>query len=207
MDIVLSTPPDEADVLNLVSVADLKVNERISHTQHDATLLPDSIKAAYAFLDGRYGWLNRSILTQSWTMWFPRFQQVTELKYGPVQSVTSVKYFDADGVEQTLSATAYEVTTGDVTGHVYKKSDTIWPVIDTRQRAVSVEYVAGFGDAADIPFPVKQNLKKAILLMASHYYRNPSATYAEPRTLAVNRKIEYGLESLIGFLRVPPDYS
>lgn len=207
MDIVLSTPPDEADVLNLVSVADLKVNERISHTQHDATLLPDSIKAAYAFLDGRYGWLNRSILTQSWTMWFPRFQQVTELKYGPVQSVTAVKYFDADGVEQTLSATAYEVTTGDVTGHVYKKSDTIWPVIDTRQRAVSVEYVAGFGDAADIPFPVKQNLKKAILLMASHYYRNPSATYAEPRTLAVNRKIEYGLESLIGFLRVPPDYS
>ncbi len=52
LDLELTTPPDEDEVLNLVAVADLKVNERITHTQHVDDLLPDCIKQAYAFLDG-----------------------------------------------------------------------------------------------------------------------------------------------------------
>lgn len=206
MDIIQNTAPDEADVLNLVSVADLKANERISHSQHDSTLLPDAIKSAYAFLDGRYGWLNRSILTQKWSIWLPRFQNEIELKFGPVSAVDSITYFDEDGVEQTLSTSLYEVITGEITGHVIKAANTVWPTLDERRRAVKITYTAGFGDADTIPFPINHSIKKAITLLASHFYRNPSATYAEPRTIVVNRVIEYGLKEFVGFLRVPPDH-
>lgn len=207
MDLELTTPPDEDDVLSLVSVADLKVNERMTHTQHDNDLLPRCIKSAYAALDGEYGWLNRSILTQSWTLYLSSFFDVLELPKGPVQSITSIKYYDADGVLQTLAGNQYELQKGKIVATVSKAYGVVWPTLDTRKRAVQIEYVTGFGDSDTIPFPMRQKLQQAIIFLASHYYRNPSATYAEPRVVVVNRKLEMGLEHLIGFLRIPPDHS
>lgn len=207
MDLELTTPPVEADVLDLVTVASLKVNERMTHTQHDNDLLPDCIKQAYAMLDGQYGWLNRSILTQTWTLYLDSFCDIVELPKGPVQSVTSIKYYDADGVLQTLAATQYELQKGKFVPTVTKAYGVTWPTLDTRKRAVEIKYVAGFGDPDTIPFPIKAKLQKAIIFLASHYYRNPSATYAEPRVVVVNRRVEMALDHLVGFLRIPPDYS
>lgn len=207
MDLELVTPPDEVDVLALVTVAQLKVNERITHTAHDGTLLPDCIKQAYAFLDGRGAWLNRSILTQTWRLWLPRLCNEIELPLGPVQSVTSIQYYDRDAVLQTLAADQYEVQKDEFVAKVSKGYEITYPSTHGRKRAVSITYVAGFGAAAAIQFPVKARLQKAIILLASHFYRNPAATYAEPRTIAVNRTVQYGLEQLVGFLRVPPDHS
>lgn len=206
MDIVLNTAPDEDDVLSLLSVADFKANERLTHTAHDATVIPEVIKNAYAFLDGQYGWLNRSILTQKWDLWLPSFFNSVELPYGPVSAVDSIKYYDTNDVLQTLAATNYEVITDNTVSSVVKAYNVTWPTLDERKRAVQITYTAGWGTSDTIPFPVKSAIRRAMLLLASHFYRNPSATYGEPRAVVVNRKVEYGLESLIGFLRRPPDH-
>lgn len=207
MDIELVTPPDEAKVLELVTVAQVKANERVTHTAHDLTLFPDSIKQAYAFLDGRGAWLNRSILTQTWRLWLPRLCNEIELPLGPVQSVTSVQYFDRAAAQQTLAADQYEVQPGEFVATLSKAVGATYPSTHGRKRAVSITYEAGFGDPDSIQFPLKARLQKAIILLASHFYRNPAATYAEPRTIAVNRTVQFGLEDAIGMLKVPNDHS
>lgn len=201
-----TTPPDEADVLNLVSVADVKAQENIVHSAHDARIT-QNIKSAYAFLDGKDGWLNRSILTQEWKLWLPSFSNRTELRLGPVQSVDAFEYIDTDGDPQTVDVDTYEVITESYVPYVCKISGQSWPTTISREKAVSITYTAGFGDADTIPFPQVQKLKQAILFLAVHLYRHPSPTYAEPRNINVNRNVNFTLDHLIGFLRMPPDYS
>lgn len=206
MDLVLQTAPDEADILNLVPLADLKANERIFHAMQDA-LLTRCIKSAYAFLDGRDAWLNRAILTQAYKLYLPKFCDTINLPLPPLISVDAVKYVDTDGVEQTLATSVYEVSTDDGMGKISRVSGEQWPATKVMNRAVTIEFTAGFGDAADIAFPAKERLRQAIIFLASHFYRNPAPTFAEPRTVAVDREVKYGLEHLIGFMRVPPDHS
>jgi len=85
------------------------------------------IKSAYSFLDGQYGWLKRSILTTTWDLWLPAFCNEIELKYGPIQSVSSIAYYDEDGALQTLASSNYEVLAGEFVGKIVKAADTVWP--------------------------------------------------------------------------------
>lgn len=207
MDIELKTPPVENDILTLLSVAQMKENERISHSVHD-DMISDHIKMAYAVLDGREGWLNRSILTQTWILYLDGWwRREIELPFGPLQSVTAVKYFDEDDVEQTLASDQYEVRKNKFVPSISKAYGVTWPTLGTVARRVSIEYVAGWGDnAAAIPISTRFKIRRALTLLASHIYRNPAATYAEPRTVAVNRTIQYGLDQTVGQLRIPPDH-
>lgn len=214
MDIVLTTPPSENEVLELVSVAKLKRNERISHTEHDYELLPDCIKQAYAFLDGEYGWLNRSILTQTWTMYLSCWEDEIELPKGPVQSVTHIKYYAAgvsagDSPTPTrtvLPASYYELQNGKIVPTITRAYGKTYPSVGVSARAIEIQYVAGWGVGGTIPFGIRAKLEKAILLLASQFYRNPAATFAEPRIVAVDRKVLFGLENIVGMLRIPPDH-
>jgi uncharacterized phiE125 gp8 family phage protein len=88
-------------------------------------------------------------------------------------SVTSVKYLDGDGVEQTLTATTdYVVETAEFVGRIRPAYDKDWP--DTRDdfNAVRVVFVAGFGAAStNIPEPIRA----ALLLKIGALYNNDEA--------------------------------
>jgi len=86
--------------------------------------------------------------------------------------VNSLKYFDTDGVEQTLTeGTDFLVDNESEPGRITPAPDTGWPATQNRPNAVSVEFVAGFGDASKVP----QGIKQAILLMVGHWYENREA--------------------------------
>lgn len=205
MDIEAITAPTDSEVLALLSVAEFKRNERIFDA-HTDDLIEACIKGAYAFLDGQYGWLNRSILTREWKLWLPCLPTSIELPLGPILSVESIKYFDTDGVLQTLDASTYEVLTGEFIGRICMLPyETLPAGISKRNRAVSISYTAGFGDAETIDFSIKHALKQSMTLLASHFYRNPSATFADPRQSKVSRQIQYGIDEFVGFLRIPSD--
>jgi len=201
MDIELTSPPDEDSVLELLTLTELKLNEHISFTEDDDRL-EECIKGAYAYLDGRYGWLNRSLLPQTWTIHYPSLVDGMELPYGPVTSVDSITYFDSTNTQQTLASTEYDVDIGSIVPKVCKAYGVTWPQTYSRNRAVSITYTAGFGNIDTMDFPVRTAIKRTMMLLASHFYRNPSWTYAEPRLVAVNR-VTHGVEHLIGFLRIP----
>ena len=123
------------------------------------------LAAAVDFMDGPNGILNRCIVEQTWDQRFERFPcagSPLRLALSPLISVGSVKHFDADGVEQTVSSSDYEaITDGD---RPLVNAFDAWPAIDTRRTyPVTVRYTVGF---ATVPAA----LKEALMLHVSALY-------------------------------------
>lgn len=145
-----------------VDQATAKAHLRVIGTSEDA-LITLYLKTATAALDGPEGALGRALLTQTWELVLDAFPAGDiELPLSPLQSVTSVKYFDPDGVEQTLASGRYTVST--VSGTVKVDSDG-WPETGG---VVTVRFVAGYGAADDVPAPIKA----AILLHVGDLFEN-----------------------------------
>ena len=83
------------------------------------------------------------------------------LPTGPVQSVESIKYLDQDGDEQTWDDAEYRVDVSGMPARIVPVSLSSWPAALTTAGSVRVEFVAGFGDPADIPAQVVQSILQA----------------------------------------------
>jgi uncharacterized phiE125 gp8 family phage protein len=99
---------------------------------------------------------------------------VLELPLGPVRNVSSVKYFDAAGVLQTLDAASYHAETGVRARLVILAAPGIHPTIPG---AVQINYSAGYGDDVSIesprePYPLPGPIRDAILLELGNRYEN-----------------------------------
>jgi uncharacterized phiE125 gp8 family phage protein len=71
------------------------------------------------------------------------------LRVGPVLSVSSVKYVDTDGNEQTWGAANYSVDTARGRPAIWQAYSVDWPSSSTRtiENAITARCVVGFGDA------------------------------------------------------------
>lgn len=97
------------------------------------------------------------------------------LPKAPLVSVTHVKYYDTDGVEQTFSATKYNVETADgEPGRITVAYGEEWPDVQLRPSAINIRWVAGYGEPADVP----QVAKEAILLLLGARYAQREAVAA-----------------------------
>lgn len=136
-----------------------------------------------------------SFLTQTRLATFPAFADTLRLPGGPVQSVESVQYRDEDGDLQTLGSEYWHDHLSAFPPRIERNRNYSWPSTQTRSDAVTVEYVAGFGDAAaDVP----QTLRIGVLALAFAFYDNPAAT-AES-VMQENRAISrlLNIESTLG---------
>lgn len=98
---------------------------------------------------------------------FPGAEGRIPLPIPPLKSVTSIKYFDTDNAEQTLSSTAYSVLTPtDTPGFIDPVFGEVWPSTRQRADAVTVRFIAGYASRAAIP----DGIKEAVLLKAEHFY-------------------------------------
>lgn len=115
-----------------------------------------------------------------------------ELLFPPLVSVTSVKYYDLDGTEQTIDASNYIVDTNRIVGQVQPTEDYTWPLTYERSDAVNVTYVAGYeSDATDAKYQTAQTLIKMIV---ADLYEHPEAQ-SELR-LSDNRQWKFMLENI-----------
>lgn len=158
MTVVVITPPEP-----LVSLALAKQHLRVDDDGQN-TLIAAYIAAASAHIDGPDGWLGRAIGTQTLEMVGEAFPYgPLRLPYDPVQSVVSVKYLDANGVEQTWPSPGYEISGGNLLP-VYGSS---WPSVrfGAGAGAARVRWVAG---RATIP----PAIVAAVLLMVGDLFAN-----------------------------------
>lgn len=158
----------------VVTVADFKAHSPICFDDDDA-VIGHYVSAATEMVDAEHGELGRALITQSWALILPVFPSCGrfELPVSPVQSITSITYYDSDNAEQTLSTDAYRLTILPDRAQVDLAAGYSWPGIFDRADAVTVTYVAGYGDAStDIPAGIRQ----AIRLTAAHWYENRAAT-------------------------------
>jgi uncharacterized phiE125 gp8 family phage protein len=114
------------------------------------------------------GLTRRAFLTQTWDYSLDEFPDEIRLPMSPVQSVTSVKYYDVDDTEQTLSTSAY-IT--DIRSHIPRITTADgydWPDVYARYNPVTVRFVAGYTTGA----PDLLTIRQAMLLhVEAHYDR------------------------------------
>jgi uncharacterized phiE125 gp8 family phage protein len=112
----------------------------------------------------------RALLTQTWELVldsFPSYEIVVPLPR--LQSVTSIKYIDLNGVEQTLDPATYQVDTDNEPARIVPAYGQSWPAGRNQINAVRVRYVAGYGATADlIPENIKLWIKTNITLYFDH---------------------------------------
>lgn len=153
-----------------VSLAEAKAQCRVDHGDDDE-LITRLIAAATSLLDGWTGILGRCIFTQTWRQDFDRFSHCLRLPLFPVASISSVKYDDADDVEQTVTSTNYVLLVDELGAYVEFIDTYAFPQIHHQRPAVRVAYVAG--EAAP-----PGAIRHAMLLLIEHWYDNRGALAA-----------------------------
>lgn len=86
----------------------------------------------------------------------------------PLQSVTSIQYYDTDNNLQTFSSDDYEVDTQTEPGRIALVSGSSWPSIYSRMNAVIITYIAGYEETDDIP----DNIILGMLQCIGHWFEN-----------------------------------
>lgn len=141
-------------------------------TRPDDTLLDAIALAATQELDGPEGWLGRALITQTIELALPAFPAgPIVLPWAPLQSVTSVKYLDTDGVDTTLvDGTDYRVGVEDPRApYITPAYGKAFPSVRRQGGSVRVRYVAGYGDtSAAVPELIKQYARFRV----GFYYEN-----------------------------------
>lgn len=108
----------------------------------------------------------------------------------PVQSVTSVKYYNDSDVLTTLSSSVYDLDKGSRA--VRLKWDSVWPSTATRWDAAQVNYVAGYTTANDVPAIAK----RAILLLVGYYFAANRGDNDKPNDMrAYERLVQHQLRA------------
>lgn len=139
----------------------------------------------------------RALITQTWELsldnW-PAGNEIT-IPLPPLQSVDSIKYTDSAGVEHMLDLNICIVDTFSEFGRIVLKRDYSWPS-ETLQAAdaVHIRFTAGYGNAEDVPQPIKQ----AILLMIGWWYEQRETAIVG----SVAREVPMAAEALLWPYRV-----
>jgi len=142
-----------------VSESELRTHLRIDSKEHDEELR-SLITAARQTIEEVFLW--KLLIDQTCVEYFDRFADGMELRWLPVDSVTSVQYLDADGDTQTLAATVYELSHVHGQGVVRLRYGQVYPAVRSHPDVVWITYTAGYGTAADVP----QAIRRALLLYA-----------------------------------------
>lgn len=134
-----------------VTLAEAKVHCRVEVSDDDAYITSLIVAVRMAAEQA----LQRTLITSTYKLNLDCFPSgAIELPYPVLQSVTSVKYYDTNGTQQTLTAsTHYRLDLVSQPGAVHAVDS--WPDTQTRPDAVEVVYVAGWANAAAVPQSIK----------------------------------------------------
>lgn len=153
----------------LLTTDEVKAHLRVDF-EDDNSLIDRLIDAATQYLDGYQGILGQALITQTWRADFADFPYtLLRLPLGPVQSITSIQYRSDADVTSTMDASRYRLATDARGPFIELVHGETWPTAGDRADAVSVTFVAGFGDAAsDVP----ESIRHAALLLIGHWYEH-----------------------------------
>lgn len=173
MPITRVTPLDGDTILPL---ADAKAHLRVSHTSEDSLIA--------SLRDAAIGHVERvsgvALASGDWRWTLRGFPARVDLPMRPVTALGDVKYYDADGVEQTYADARL------VDGAVLPAANGVFP---TAYGFASIEFTAGLASSDEAP-----ELTAAVKLLLGHFYANREAvvtgTIATELPLSVNALID-----------------
>ena len=182
-----------------LTTAEAKTHLRVDHSDDDTYI--DALILAARVDTERLTW--RTLTTTTYTLTLDRFPagDYIDLPRPPLQSVTSIQYVDTNGDTQTFSTGNYTVNPKNEPGRVYLNYGASWPTARSDNDAITIIYVAGYGDdASDIPELIRQGVR----LKVAHWYEAREAVVmgASPVELPVGIRRIDGLTMFRGEFNV-----
>lgn len=174
-----------APTVEPLSAAEVKSHIRVDDATDD-TLIGDYIEAARNWIEA---YTRRQIITASWVCYLDAFPDDTfvKLAYPPLQSITSLKYYDTAGTLQGPWAAAnYSVDIASIPGRVHLAYGISWPATRDIPNAVQITFKAGYGDAAT---SVPEAIRTAMRQLIGHWYERRESV-AETKLAEVPQSVE-----------------
>jgi uncharacterized phiE125 gp8 family phage protein len=182
-----------------IALADVKMETGFDGTADFDTRISAKIDAATTLaedtIDGQRQFLTATFDVPCRGWWAGELR----LPRPPLQSVTSIKYFDQSGTQQTWAPANYIVTTPwRGPGRIERAPNVVFPTLQCDRRyPVTIRFVCGYGVAANLPPAATQ----AIFLIACHSMRyrgdddetgRVSALEVPPEALNLLRSLSWG---------------
>lgn len=172
-----------------VTIAEVEAHLKLDDTE-DTDRLTRLINSAVVMLDAPRGLLGGAIVTQSWDLKLPRFPNIIEVPFPPLQSIDSITYLDTSGTLQTLSLSLYQVL-GLSTGKrafVVPEYNTYWPDTYDQPEAVTVRFTCGY-DVGGSPLVnnVPEPIREAVLTLVEMRHDGVKAADALKEVAALTK--------------------
>lgn len=202
LDIEVVTQPSltAIDIVSLDEFAShIRISPRLRNSADQQSRMRAALDEALGTLHGFDGTLNRMVLPcglKRYLTKFPADGNPILLPYPDLIGDAVVTIEDGSSPPTVVPASSY-VVKKTIVPEIWPKAS--WPQVAAAPRAISITYSAGYQH-----FP--QNLKRLLKILAAHNLENPDGTIQEPRQMAINRKVEFGVDYLTSLLRVPVAY-
>ena len=167
----------------------MKENSRVRHASEDA-LIDQAIEAAEEYAEG---FMNRPIMLTKFQLRVARVLPEITLPRPPLVELVSLAYTPKGDA-------SVEVDLSSVTEREVDMLSTVTVAdLSATSGDMTVVYTAGHEEASDVP----STIVRAVLLLASHFYKNREATFIDSRVMNVEKKIPYGVRDLLIRHRIP----
>lgn len=114
---------------------------------------------------------DRQLLTQTWDIHLDAWPSgdAIPLPLAPLQSITSVKYTDSDGVETEFDAANYSADTVSIRPRLVLNYGKSWPTATLRTlHPIVIRVVAGYTDPVTVPWTTKAGMQLLIADLYEH---------------------------------------
>ena len=157
--LVVETPPSSEPVTLDEAKAHIVAGD------FDDSLIEKQISSAREWVEV---YLKQSLVSRTLKLFldsFPLSQKIF-LPFPPVSDVQSITYLDENGDRQTLDSNKYQFFQSSNPSFLTPAYEEIWPSTRRTYEAVTVQYVAGYGNASKVPNVIKQ----AMFLIIGQFY-------------------------------------
>lgn len=147
-------------------LADVKEHLQILDSTYDDDQITRWIETVRK--DGE-DYTRRAFITQTWDFRYWAFPPVILVPRPRLQSVTSIKYIDTEGNEQTLDSALYDVDIYSEPARIEPAYGETWPSTRDVMNAVTVRGICGYGDAGtDVPAPIRSGMLTYLTSLYAH---------------------------------------
>jgi|TARA_Y100000310_G_scaffold331472_1_gene405122 uncharacterized phiE125 gp8 family phage protein len=179
-----------------ITTAEAKAHLRVDFSDED-TYIDTLISTARGICET---YCNRVFITQTWRQNEDRWSIPIKLKVNPVVSLTSLKYYDTNETQQTLtdSSANFQKDFNSDEAKIFEGLTNSYPSLGDTINPIEIIYVCGYGAASAVPVEIKH----AIKLMVSHLYENREAVNVPIASMASQIEMPKAVRDLLSPFRI-----
>jgi len=179
-----------------ITTAQAKTHLKIEISDDD-TYIDTLISSARKYCEQ---YTNRVFITQTWRQNEDNWSNPIKLKVNPVVSLTSLKYYDTNESQQTITdlpANFQKDFNSDV-AKIYEGLTVAFPSLGCTVNPIEIITVCGYGAASDVP----EDIKHAIKIMVSYLYENREMVNVPIASMGTSTPLPKTVQHLLNSYRI-----